>query len=80
MKTLGAYQAKTHLSKILDAVESGEEVVITRNGKPVAVLKPYPADQPDLLEQIRTYRRRHGIARLRITLEEIADFKAEGRK
>lgn len=38
METVSVYDAKTHLSRLLDAVEAGEEVVITRNGKPVARL------------------------------------------
>lgn len=33
-------EAKAHLSALLDRVEAGEEVVITRRGKPVARLKP----------------------------------------
>lgn len=33
-------EAKSHLSEILDRVEAGEEVVITRRGKAVARLKP----------------------------------------
>ena len=32
------YSAKTHLSRLLDQVERGEEVIITRRGKPVAKL------------------------------------------
>lgn len=40
MKTVGAYEAKTHLSELLDSVESGETVVITRHGHPVARLIP----------------------------------------
>ncbi|MBY0611797.1 MAG: type II toxin-antitoxin system Phd/YefM family antitoxin [Beijerinckiaceae bacterium] len=38
MITVGAFEAKTHLSSLLDKVASGEEVVITRHGKPVARL------------------------------------------
>jgi prevent-host-death family protein len=38
MITVGAFDAKTHLSALLDKVEAGEEVVITRHGKPVARL------------------------------------------
>ena len=40
MITVGAFDAKTHLSSLLDKVESGEEVVITRHGKPIARLVP----------------------------------------
>ena len=38
METLSVYDAKTHLSRLLDAVEAGEEILITRNGRPVARL------------------------------------------
>ena len=38
MITVGAFEAKTHLSSLLDRVAAGEEVVITRHGKPVARL------------------------------------------
>lgn len=36
MITVGAFEAKTKLSELLDRVEQGEEVIITRRGKPVA--------------------------------------------
>jgi prevent-host-death family protein len=38
MITVGAFEAKTHLSALLDRVAGGEEVVITKHGKPVARL------------------------------------------
>jgi prevent-host-death family protein len=38
MITIGAFEAKTHLSALLDRVAGGEEVVITKHGKPVARL------------------------------------------
>ena len=40
MKTVGAFQAKTQLSQLLDQVERGDAVTITRHGRPVAVLAP----------------------------------------
>jgi prevent-host-death family protein len=40
MKTVGLAEAKTHLSALLDAVEAGDEVVITRRGQAVARLVP----------------------------------------
>jgi prevent-host-death family protein len=40
MKTVGASQAKTQLSRLLDQVEKGKAVMITRHGRPVAVLGP----------------------------------------
>jgi prevent-host-death family protein len=38
--SVGAYQAKTHLPQLLDRVEGGETITITRYGKPVAKLIP----------------------------------------
>jgi prevent-host-death family protein len=40
MSPIGAFEAKTHLSELLDRVEAGEELVITRHGRPVARLVP----------------------------------------
>ena len=38
MKEVGVLEAKTHLSALIDEVSAGAEVLITRNGKPVAKL------------------------------------------
>jgi prevent-host-death family protein len=38
MKKVGIFEAKTHLSSLVDEVEKGGEVIITRHGKPVAKL------------------------------------------
>jgi prevent-host-death family protein len=38
MATIGAFEAKTHLSALLERVAAGEEVVITKHGKPIARL------------------------------------------
>ncbi|MPZ22482.1 MAG: type II toxin-antitoxin system prevent-host-death family antitoxin [Dehalococcoidia bacterium] len=40
MKSVGAYEAKTHLRRPLDEVEAGESIAITRHGRPVAILNP----------------------------------------
>ena len=45
MKHVNIHDAKTRLSRLVAAVEAGEEVVIARAGKPVARLVPY-ADAP----------------------------------
>jgi prevent-host-death family protein len=42
--TVGAYEAKTHLPKLLDRVVEGEQITITRNGKPVARLVPVTSE------------------------------------
>ena len=41
MKHVTAREANQHFAKILSAVEAGEEVVISKRGKPVAVMSPY---------------------------------------
>ena len=38
--SVGAYDAKTRLSELLDRVASGEQIVITRHGRPIARLVP----------------------------------------
>ncbi len=40
MKEIGAFEAKNNLGKLLDRVEHGEELIITRHGRPVAKLIP----------------------------------------
>lgn len=41
MDQVNMYEAKTHLSRLLDRAEAGEEIVIARAGRPVARLVPY---------------------------------------
>ena len=41
MQTVNIHDAKTNLSRLIEAVETGEEVVIARAGKPVATLTAY---------------------------------------
>jgi prevent-host-death family protein len=38
MQTMGAFEAKTHFSALLEQVEQGEEFIITRHGHPIAKL------------------------------------------
>lgn len=40
METIGAYEAKTHLGKLLERVRKGERITITKHGVPVAILQP----------------------------------------
>ena len=40
MREVNVHEAKTHLSRLLDAVAAGEEIVITKAGKPCARLVP----------------------------------------
>ncbi len=48
METVGTYELKGNLSKLLARVEQGESITITRRGKPVAVLGPPTAERPDV--------------------------------
>ena len=67
MKHVGIFEAKTHLSALLDEVEKGSEVTITRHGKPVAKLVQVTAEfSPEEIE-----RRRQAIARLRANARRI---------
>ncbi len=45
-KSVGVHQAKTHLSRLLEDVAGGEEVVITRRGEEVAKLVPVARNGP----------------------------------
>lgn len=49
-------EAKAHLSALLDRVEAGEEVVITRRGKPVARLAPEGKAKRKPLPSLREFR------------------------
>lgn len=40
MEQVSVHQAKTHLSRLLEQVHAGQEIVITKNGKPFARLSP----------------------------------------
>ncbi len=48
MDTVNVHEAKTHLSRLLERVDRGEQVIIASAGKPVAVLSPFvpPALEP----------------------------------
>ena len=46
VETINVHQAKTHLSRLLERAEAGEEIVIARAGRPVARLVRYLPDRP----------------------------------
>jgi prevent-host-death family protein len=50
METIGAQEAKTHLSQLLKRVAGGEQITITESGVPVAVLVP-PEMSPKMTVQ-----------------------------
>lgn len=61
MRTVGSYEAKTHLPRLLDEVAGGEEITITKHGVPVAVLVP-PRERKhrstrEVIEELRELRK-----------------------
>ncbi len=44
--SINLYQAKTQLSALVDRAAAGEEIIIAKNGKPMAKLVPIPVEQP----------------------------------
>jgi prevent-host-death family protein len=57
MRTVSLSEAKSHLSQLLRLVEAGEEVVITRRGKPIARI--IPVARPKLaVKSLAAFRRR----------------------
>jgi prevent-host-death family protein len=80
MTTVSAYEAKTHLPRLIRTVERGETVVITRHGKPVAQLGPIQnrqrEDVAEVMERMAALRRRLP----KVSIEEILAWRHEGHK
>jgi prevent-host-death family protein len=70
MRTVGAFEAKTHLSALLEQVERGEEVTITKHGRAVARLVPVGEVSRDRLEatvaRLKAFRRGRRIGDLSV--------------
>ena len=47
IREVGAFEAKTHLSELLEEVAKGQVFTITKRGKPVAELRPIPLPSSD---------------------------------
>jgi prevent-host-death family protein len=79
MKTVGAFEAKTHLNKLLQKVSKGESIRITRRGVPVAKLIPdHEGERRDLKQVVREIREIcKGASLGGLTLRELID---EGRR
>jgi prevent-host-death family protein len=57
MVTVNLAQAKAHLSELLDRVEAGEEVTVTRHGRAVAHIQPVSRPKRPLrLDELATFR------------------------
>jgi prevent-host-death family protein len=85
MRIVGAFEAKNKLSELLDEVERGGEVVITRHGKPVARLVANASESEqerkrEAVETLRETRRRLAAEGVTFPLEEILAMRDEGRR
>jgi prevent-host-death family protein len=79
METVGAYEAKTHLPKLLERVLKGERITITKHGVPVAVLQPpdpaKKADTRSVIVELRKFRDKNSLNGI-----SIRDMIEEGRR
>jgi prevent-host-death family protein len=82
--SIGAYDAKTRLSELLDRVEKGEQIVITRHGKPVARLVPEGghdrAAARAAVEALTRLRKELAARGVRVTQADIRAMRDEGRR
>ena len=75
---IGAFEAKTHFSQIIEKVEHGADFVITRRGKPVAKIIPFKQEKEmtfkeavyRLTEMRKLYRGEPGSFNIREAIEE----------
>lgn len=84
-RTIGAFEAKTHLAALLDQVEQGEEITITRRGRPVARLVPIAPDHDVAAARaaaagLRELREELAAQGVRVTQDEIRAWINEGRR
>jgi prevent-host-death family protein len=79
MNSVGAFEAKTHLSTLLERVAKGETIQITKKGQPVALLVPPGtggrADLRKVADEIREIRKGNRLGR--VTLRKLIN---EGRR
>jgi prevent-host-death family protein len=83
MTTVTACEAKTHLPRLIRAVERGETVIITRYGIPVAKLSPIQDQKrADVAKVIEVIERMKGARarRPKVPLEELLAARHEGHK
>ncbi|MEP6814815.1 MAG: type II toxin-antitoxin system prevent-host-death family antitoxin [Marmoricola sp.] len=74
MTTIGAYDAKTHLPKLLKEVEAGATVTITKHGREVARLVPVGSADGTAEELVRALRKaRRGVRRGRTTVRKMIE-------
>jgi prevent-host-death family protein len=80
MRSIQAAEAKTHLSSLLDEVERGETIVITRHGKPIARLVPDADDRRARVARLKAEIEEFRKTAPKLTVEEILSARHEGHK
>ena len=77
MRTVGAYEAKTHLSQLLEEVARGETITITKHGVPVAKLVPpgeiVKCDVAETIQRLRDYQQEVGAPLGDITIRDLIE-------
>ena len=70
MSQIGAFEAKTHLPRLLRRVQAGERFVITRHNRPIAELIPYRAENAARVEaaiaDLKDFQRTHTLGGLSV--------------
>ena len=85
-QTIGVYEAKSQLSRLLDLVaQRGERIVITRNGRAVAELGPIESDRPSSEDRQRRFKALQRVkprkpGSLREPGESLRDLAHEGHR
>jgi len=64
VRSVSIRDAKNRLTELARTVESGETIVVTRNGRPVLDLVPHKPRRGLRLEALAEYKKRNGIARI----------------
>jgi prevent-host-death family protein len=80
MRMVQASEAKTHLPQLLDEVERGETIVITRHGRAIARIVPEAERRQDEVDRAIADLQEFGKQTGRATVEEILSLVREGRK
>ncbi len=82
MESIGIYEAKSKLSELVEKAEAGQEVVITRRGRPVVKLVRAKAEQAParaaVFKEIRAFAKANKLRR-KVSLRELRRMTAEGR-
>lgn len=80
MRIIQASEAKTHLPQLLDDVERGATLIITRHGRPIARIVPEERErQAEVEEAIRRIQARRERNQ-HVSVEEILSLRDEGRR